>query len=267
MTPTPRRTPSPVGGDVHDLDHQEFLEQVHSFDFWFQAVEGYLSGRSHGHRPDLREVERTPAERERLITVLSNYAVGETVALEGASGLIAIAPNRFTKIFLATQVADEGRHLEVFLQRMRDLGVEDPETEAERRASRSLLLFKRRLLELVAGKDWEAALFAQNVVLESLEFAVFRGHSKDADPITREVLEGVIKDERRHIGFGENELGRRLQASPHIRARIGQVKAQLDHLVLDTLAETVQHIGLPRAEQDRLGRAYLESVERLGFAS
>lgn len=254
-----------AGGDIHDLEPEEFLEEVHSFDFWFQAVEGYLSGLVHGHHPDQREPQHTPEDRERLITVLCNYAVGETAALEGASGLIAIAPNRLAKIFLATQVADEGRHLEVFLHRLRELGVADPDVEAERRASRSLLLFRRRLLELVAGKDWEAALFAQNVILESLEFAVFRGHAQDADAITAEVLKGVIKDERRHIGFGENELGRRLRASPHIRARIGQVRKELDHLVLDTLEETVRHIGLPASERDRLGRAYLESVERLGF--
>ena len=265
MTVVPRRATSPAGGDVHDLEPEAFLEEVHSFDFWFQAVEGYLSGLTHGHRPETVEAPLDDAERERLITVFSNYTIGETAALEGASGLIAIAPNRMTKIFLSTQVADEGRHLEVFLQRLRDLGVADPDAEAERRASRSLLLFKRRLLELVAGKDWEAAIFAQNVILESLEFAVFHSHSQDADPVTKEVLRGVIKDERRHIGFGENELGRRLKASPHIRARVGQVKKELDHLVLDTLEETVRHIGLAASEQDRLGRTYLESVERLGF--
>jgi hypothetical protein len=148
---------------------------------------------------------------------------------------------------------------------MRDLGVVDPEAEVERRAARSLLLFKRRLLELVAGKDWEAAIFAQNVILESLEFAVFHSHAQNADPITGEILRGVIKDERRHIGFGENELGRRLATAPHIRARIGQIKKEMDHLVLDTLEETTLNIGLERDEQTRLGRIYLESVERLGF--
>jgi 1,2-phenylacetyl-CoA epoxidase catalytic subunit len=229
--------------DIHDLDPQEFLEEVHSFEFWLEAIEGYLCGQMYGHRPQTPEASLTDIERDRLITVLCNYCVGETAALEGASGLIAIAPNRLAKVFLATQVADEGRHLEVFLHRLRDLGVAQPDVEVERRASRSLLLFKRRLLELVAGKDWEAAIFAQNVILEALEFAVFHSHAQDADPITREILQGVIKDERRHIGFGENEIGRRLAAAPHIRARI----------------------GLGRAEQDQLGRAYLESVERLGF--
>jgi 1,2-phenylacetyl-CoA epoxidase catalytic subunit len=251
--------------DVHDLDPEEFLERVHSFEFWFQAVEGYLSGLTYGYRPTTAETALTDVERERLITVLSNYCVGETAALEGASGLIAIAPNRLAKIFLATQVADEGRHLEVLLHRMQMLGVRDPEREVERRASRSLVLFKRRLLELVAGKDWEAAILAQNVILEALEFAVFQSHARTADPITREMLQGIVKDERRHIGFGENELGRRLGGAPHIRARLGQVKKELDHLVLDTLEETTREIGVAAAERERLGSAYLEAAARLGL--
>lgn len=253
---------SPV--DIHDLPPEQFYEEVHSFEFWFQAVEGYLAGTTWGHRSEAAEAPMAPEDRERLITVLCNYCVGETAALEGASGLIAIAPNRQAKIFLATQVADEGRHLEVFHHRLRDLGVADPETEVERRASRSLLLFRRRLLELVGGRDWEAAIFAQNVILESLEFAVFLDHARDADPVTADVLRRVIKDERRHVGFGENELGRRLAGAPHIRARLGQTKRELDHLVLDALAETTRLIG--RGDDGiRLGRAYLESVERLGF--
>ena len=40
--------------DIHDLDPQGFLEEVHSFEFWFQAVEGYdRIGRSY-----LESVER-----------------------------------------------------------------------------------------------------------------------------------------------------------------------------------------------------------------
>ena len=150
--------------------------------------------------------------------------------------------------------------------RLRDLGVAEPEREIETRAARGLQLFRQRLLELVASKDWEAAIFAQNVILESLEFAVFTSHAQDADPVTADVLRRVLKDERRHIGFGENELGRRLATSPHIRARLGQTKKELDHLVLDALEETTRHIGVGAVERERLGRAYLESVARLGFA-
>jgi len=262
-----RGTTPPEPFEVHDLPPEEFYEQVHSFEFWFHAVQGYLGDKVYGADPKIQAPELPDLDRDRLITVLCNYCVGETAALEGASGLIGIAPNRQAKIFLSTQVVDEGRHLEVFLHRLRLLGVADPEGEVERRASRSLLLFKRRLLELVSGKDWEAAIFAQNVILESLEFTVFQSHAREADPLTRDLLLGVVKDERRHIGFGENELGRRLQTAPHIRARLGQVKRELDHLVLDTLEETLLELGADAGEREKLGRAYLEAAARLGFGA
>ena len=250
--------------DIHDLEPGAFLEEVHSFEFWFQAVEGYLSGLSYGHRPEAVEQPMDDAERNDLIGVLCNYCVGETAALEASSGLIAIAPNRNTKVFLSTQVVDEGRHLEVLLHRMRDLGVADPEAEVERRASPGLLTFKKRLLELVEEKEWDTAIFAQNVILECLEFVTFRRHAETADPITAEVLEGIVKDERRHMGFGENELGRRLTESPARRERIRECRSELDHLVLDALKDTVVHLGLPKSDEADLGRMYLEAVTRLG---
>jgi 1,2-phenylacetyl-CoA epoxidase catalytic subunit len=251
--------------DVHALAPERFLEEVHSFEFWFQSVEGYLADTVYGHGAALREEPLAQADRDRLITALCNYCVGETAALEGASGLVALAPTHNAKIFLSTQVVDEGRHLEVFLHRLRDLGVAEPEREVERRASRGLLQFKERLLQLVASKDWEAAIFAQNVILESLEFAVFHDHAQTADPVTSDVLRRVIKDERRHIGFGENELGRRLAAAPQERRRLEMLRRELDQLVVGTLEDTARLIGASPDEQERVGRAYVESVERLGF--
>lgn len=253
--------------DPHDLDSEAFLEEVHSFEFWFQAVSGYLSARPYGHQPDAPEPTLSESEREALITTLCSYCVGETAALEGASGMVAFAPNRRQKIFLATQVVDEARHLEVLLRRMLDLGVARPEEEIARRANKSLLAFKGRLLQFVASKDWEAALFAQNVILECMEFTVFQAHARQADPITREVLEGIVVDERRHMGFGENDLGRRLAAAPHVRARLSEVRKELDPLVLASFEETLAELGTPRASRPDLGRDYLSAVERLGFGT
>jgi 1,2-phenylacetyl-CoA epoxidase catalytic subunit len=179
--------------------------------------------------------------------------------------MISFAPSRQAKIFLATQVADEARHVEVLLHRMTDLGVEDPETLIESRANRGLQAFKRRLLGYVAARDWEAAVFAQNVILEAMEFAVFQAHAERADPVTREVLEGIVKDERRHLGFGENDLGRRVAANPRIRARLSEVKRELDSMVLDTFEETLAEIGVPKRERPELGRRYLAAVARLGL--
>lgn len=251
--------------EVHDLEPAEFFEHVHSFQFWFEAIQGYLEGTDYGHRSPASEEPIPEAERDHLVTVLCNYCLGETAALEGASGLIAIAPNRQTKIFLSTQVVDEGRHLEVLVHRLLELGVRRPEEEIQRRGSAALQRFRRRLLEFVRSGDWDAALFAQNVVLEAMEFAVFHLHARRADAVTREILLGIIKDERRHIGFGENELGRRIKSVPDLRGRLAPVKRELDSLVLDTFAETLHEIGVPREERPELGRDYLNAVGRLGF--
>jgi 1,2-phenylacetyl-CoA epoxidase catalytic subunit len=255
-----------VAQDLHGLEPQEFLEHVHSFEFWLGSVQGYLAGRPYGHHGGLAEPAWDDADRDRLVTVLCHYCLGETMALEGAGGLIRSAPNRSTKVFLSTQTVDEGRHLEVLVHRLGELGVADAEREIERRASAELLRFRERLLAFVDSGDWDAALFAQNVILESAEFAVFHRHARAADPITREILLGIIKDERRHLGFGENELGRRVAHRPARRARLRAVKSELDPLVLGSFARTLELLGTPAAERHELGRDYLAAVERLGFA-
>ena len=122
------------------------------------------------------------------------------------------------------------------------------------------------LLGFVGSGDWEPALFAQNVILESAEFAVFHRHARSADPITRELLLGIIKDERRHLGFGENELGRRLAGAPRLRERLRGVRAELDPLVLASFGRTLDALGAPASERSELGRDYLNAVGRLGIA-
>jgi len=251
--------------DLHARDHGAFLEEVHTFQHWFDAVEGYLQDLEHGHRRDLEPVQLSEAERERLIAILANYSVAETAALEASSGLVRIAPNHATKIFLSTQVVDEGRHVEVVHQRMKELGVTDPVAEVASRASRAILEFKSQLLERVDARDWEGAVFAQNVILEAMEFTVFEAHAERADPITRDVLQRMVRDERRHMGFGENELGRRLRADPRVRGRIETLKQRLDALALAVFEESLGQLGLDAAERPQLGRGYLRAVERLGF--
>ena len=256
---------SPLGADIHSLEPEDFLEEVHSFDHWFGAVEDYLTGLDHGHRPDLDEGVIEPGARERLIATLCSYAIAETAALEASSGLIRIAPNRRAKVFLSTQVVDEGRHVEVVLHRLRELGVADPDAEVQKRGGKSIRRFRDRLLRLVDAKEWDAAIFAQNVVLEAMEYSVFTAHARVADPVTRDLLERVLRDERRHMGFGENEIGRRIREVPGRRAWIQSVKEELDALAVLTLEEALDEINLPRGERPDVGRDYLQIVERLGL--
>jgi 1,2-phenylacetyl-CoA epoxidase catalytic subunit len=251
--------------DLHGTAPGEFAERVRSFEFWFGAVQGYLEGTEFGH--SAADVPApAAAERDRLITVLCSYCVGETAALEGAGALIRSAPSHVEKIFLSTQTVDEGRHLEVFVHRLAELGVTNVEAEIARRAHPALLAFKQILLGLVAGGDWCAALFAQNVILEAMEFAVFQRHARGADPRTREILLGVIKDERRHMGFGENELGRRIAGDARLRERLRGVRAELEPLVLQSFEHTLEAVGAPRADAGELASEYRAAVARLGIA-
>ena len=252
--------------EPHLLEEDEFLREVHSFNFWFEAVSGYLEDQPFGHDPDLTDGPWEPGELDGLVTTLCNYCVGEAAALEASSGLVRLAPNHHSRIFLATQVADEARHVEVFLHRLEDLGVADPEAEVEARANPELQEFRKRLLELVDQGDWNAAVFAQNVLLESMEDTVFRYHEATADPLTRQVLSGVLADERRHLGFGENDLGRRLHGDAEGKARLAEVRSQLDPLVLGSFEAVYRDLGLAREEQPELGRDYLDAVGRLGLS-
>ncbi|MBK5224932.1 MAG: ferritin-like domain-containing protein [Acidimicrobiia bacterium] len=200
-----------------------------------------------------------------MITILCNYCVGETAALDGASSLVRFAPERNAKIFMSTQVVDEARHLEVFLHLLADLGVEDAEGEIERRANPALHEFRGELLNLVDVGDWPAAVFAQNVVLETLEYTVFRFHADNSDPTTSEVLRGVIADERRHSGFGENHLGRWLTAHPNGRDHLRRVRAQLDPLVVGVFEGALADLDIPRSDRPPLANDYADAIDRLGL--
>lgn len=251
--------------EPHGLSGREFVEEVQSFSFWFESVGGYLTDKPYGYDESLTPEDLPDSRREAIITTLCNYCVGEAAALEASSGMVILAPNHHARIFMATQVADEARHLEVFLHRIAELGIVDAEGEVERRANPKIVEFKRRLLELVASGDWEAAVFAQNVLLETMEFTVFSHHATTADTITRAVLEGVISDERRHLGFGENDLGARIARDATIRERLAATKQDLDGLVLGVFDGAFDDLGMPAQDRPSLGRDYLDAVERLGL--
>ena len=138
-------------------------------------------------------------------------------------------------------------------------------SEVARSAAPSLRTFKQRLLELVDAGAWECALFAQNVMLESMEYVVFEEHARAADRVTRDVLERIIRDERRHMGFGENEIGRELRQRPSEATKLADVKRDLERLVLDTFDHAARELGLPPDESPRLARAYQAAVGRLGI--
>ena len=122
-----------------------------------------------------------PSLREEAIRTTVQLVVGERCALAASSGLINAAPDEASKRYLATQTLDEARHVEIFTQRLYDLGVKKSELEDVIQAHAIAEPGEVRrdvLLEKVDKKDFVAGVVGQNIVLEGLAFTVFEMHAR-----------------------------------------------------------------------------------------
>lgn len=104
-----------------------------SIQTWLESCpQGYLENTSFGHEPGAIEPDlilENPAIREEAIGATVQLVVGERAALAASSGLVNLAPDHASKRFLATQTLDEARHVEIFTERLYDLGVKKDELE------------------------------------------------------------------------------------------------------------------------------------------
>jgi len=86
-------------------------------------------------------------------------------------------------------------------------------------------------------------------------------YAKNLKSITRMTNYDLVT---RLYPFGENDLGRRLALTPHLRPRLVKIKRELDMLVMETFAGTLRDTGVPAEEQARFASNYLATVARLG---
>ncbi|MBW2316970.1 MAG: hypothetical protein JRH10_22650, partial [Deltaproteobacteria bacterium] len=184
----------------------------YSIQYWLESCpQGYLEETEYGHKAGVSESDLILGDdllREQAIKVTTQMVVGERCALAASSGLINAAPDEAAKRFLATQTLDEARHVEIFTQRLYDLGVgkNDLESTLREHANPNLVKFAEALLEKVEAKDFIPGVVGQNIILEGMAFSVFEmlyaGNQK-LNPKFAQTLAGTIADERRHVGFGE----------------------------------------------------------------
>jgi 1,2-phenylacetyl-CoA epoxidase catalytic subunit len=163
--------------------------------------------------------------------------------LAASSGLINAAPDEASKRYLATQTLDEARHVEVFTQRLHDLGVKKAELEdvIRQRANPNLVKFAEILLEKVDKKDFVAGVVGQNIVLEGMAFSVFEmmhAMNSEMNPKFAHTLSGTIADERRHVGFGENRIGSLIAENPHRKADVERLQKEMSYYMLATFADS-----------------------------
>lgn len=223
----------------------DFLSQ-YSIQRWLEACpQGYLEDTVYGHDAELKEPEEmldNEVLREASIALTVQLVAGERCALAASSGLVNAAPDFASKRFLATQTLDEARHVEIFTQRLYDLGVkkEDLESTINAYANPNLVKFAETLLEKVSNGDFVAGVVGQNIVLEGMAFTVFellQASSVGVNPKFAQTLAGTIADERRHVGFGENRIGSLIKEHPEKRSEIEKMQGEMSYYMLATFAD------------------------------
>lgn len=247
----------------------EFLSQ-YSIQRWLEACpQGYLEDTVYGHDAELSEPEElldNEVLREASIGLTVQLVAGERCALAASSGLVNAAPDFASKRFLATQTLDEARHVEIFTQRLYDLGVKKDELEStiNAYANPNLVRFAEVLLEKVSDGDFVAGVVGQNIVLEGMAFTVFellQASSVGVNPKFAQTLAGTIADERRHVGFGENRIGSLIKEHPHKRAEIEKMQGEMSYYMLATFADVFGDAGESMEEGRKLAAEHGEAPD------
>ena len=129
---------------------------------------------------------------------LSQFLHGEQGALLVASQLASCAPTFNAKLYAASQTFDEARHVEAFNKYL------------QQRLKRSWPIgraLKGLLDKILTDPRWDLKFIGMQVVIEGLALAAFNA-AKEAtnDPVYKQMLEYIIRDEARHVTFGINYL-------------------------------------------------------------
>ncbi len=175
------------------------------------------------------------------------HAVGQVMTFLAENELSALyVPSRFVSrihpayaevaMFLATQLADEARHIDVFLKRARaaggGLGVSSVTTS-------------RSLLSLLAIEDFTEAAFLLSVLGEGTFLDLLRfveEHAPDAP--TAEIARRARVDEARHVHFGMAHVRHALERDPGLYGRL--------EAAVRRRATTMHDAGVPAPIQDAL---------------
>lgn len=222
----------------------DFLNS-YSIQRWLELCpQGYLEDTVYGHQEGETEnaaILEDDDLRTAAISSTVQLVVGERAALAASSGLVNAAPDYQSKHFLATQTLDEARHVEIFTQRLFDLGVKkaDLETTIDHFVNPHLVKFAEVLLEKVEAGDFIAGVVGQNIVLEGLAFSVFEmmeTSNRASNPKFAHTLAGTIADERRHVGFGENRIGSLIREHPEKKPEIEQMQKDMAYHMLKTFS-------------------------------
>lgn len=119
---------------------------------------------------------------------------GEQGALLCAAKIVQQAPTMDARLYAATQVIDEARHVELFHRLSRDkFGILHPMTTS----------LRKLLDDVLSDARWDMTFLGMQVLVEGLALAAFSlNRDQSRDPLVSAAYAYVIEDEARHVAFG-----------------------------------------------------------------
>jgi hypothetical protein len=129
---------------------------------------------------------------------ICQFLHGEQGALLVASQLASCAPTFNAKLYAASQTFDEARHVEVFNKYVQTkIGLMYPVNDS----------LKALLDKILTDPRWDLKFIGMQIIIEGLALAAFNvAKMGTKDPVLRQLLHLVIRDEARHVTFGVNYL-------------------------------------------------------------
>ncbi|MDH3684702.1 MAG: ferritin-like domain-containing protein [Myxococcales bacterium] len=129
---------------------------------------------------------------------LSQFLHGEQGALMTAAALTHAVPDYEGKLYAATQTMDEARHVEAFEKYLRKLAIVYPVSP-----------FLKKLIDTTLKADhWVKIAIGMNMVVEGLALGAFHNMRRATScELMRSLVEGVLRDESRHVAFGNVYVG------------------------------------------------------------
>lgn len=125
---------------------------------------------------------------------LSQFLHGEQGALLCTAKITETVPWYDAKLYAATQVVDEARHVEVFARYLEEKLGGGYHVNAHLRAL---------LDDIINDSRWDMTYLGMQVMVEGLALAAFGFlHQTTGEPLLKQLLRYVMSDEARHVAFG-----------------------------------------------------------------
>jgi hypothetical protein len=125
---------------------------------------------------------------------LSQFLHGEQGALICTAKIVETVPWYDAKLYAATQVVDEARHVEVFARYL------DEKLGGGYQVNTHLRLL---LDDIINDSRWDMTYLGMQIMVEGLALAAFGFlHATTNEPLLKKLLRYVMSDEARHVAFG-----------------------------------------------------------------